>query len=77
MAKITDIPETFTAVGPLATDELWQCVAGAVEISTDASPAAGDGWQLATGDGIHLSTGLTVRYRRSGLSAAVLVRGAA
>lgn len=74
MARITDIAATFDAGVTLTADEVWQCQSGIVELSTDASPAAGDGIRLRQGEGVRFSSGLTVKRRRVETTAAVITR---
>lgn len=76
MAAIENIPETYTTLAALAADEIFQCRAGTVEITTDAVPAVGGGWLLRAGQAIQISAGAEVSYRRFGGTAAVLTRGA-
>ena len=75
-AKITNVPITWTVGPTLAQDETWQCRHGQVELSTDAAPADGDGILLMAGQGWPIKSGLTVRYRNAGTTAAVITRQA-
>lgn len=76
MAILTGFGSTWTAVGPLASAEIWQCTDGEVEVTVEATPAASDGIRLAGGRAVMISTGKTVRYRRVGGSAAIIRREA-
>jgi hypothetical protein len=74
MARITNIPETFTQVGPLAADEIWQVHDGTVLISLEAGADAERGLRLTRWETLEVLSGKTVYYRRLGASAAVLSR---
>ena len=74
MARITNIPETFTQVGPLEADEIWQVHEGTVLISLEAGADAERGLRLTKWETLEVVTGKTVYYRRLGGSAAVLSR---
>lgn len=74
MARITDIPATFTATAELAADELWQVHDGAVRISLEDGADANRGIRLTQWQTIPIPAGKVVYYRRDGSSAAVLSR---
>lgn len=74
MAVIRNIPDTFTEVGPLAADEMWQVHDGAVRISLEAGADLDRGIRLTQWQTISIIQGKTVYYRRDGASAAVISR---
>jgi len=77
MAIITNIPQTWTAIGaPTAANEYWQCTDGTVEITAGATPATPDGIRLEAGLGVQVSAGKTISYRRVTDTAAVIRREA-
>lgn len=76
MSLITDATPAWSAPVTLAADEIWQARRGAVYVSTTASPASDDGVRLLEGQGLHIRSGLTVRYRKAGSTEALIVREA-
>ena len=76
MALIEDAAAGWSAPVTLNSDEIWQARYGAVFISTTGSPAATDGIALLQGEAVHISAGLSVRYRKEGLAPALIVREA-
>lgn len=76
MALIEDAAAAWSAAVTLSSDEIWQARYGAVFVSTTASPVANDGVVLLQGEALHLSAGLSVRYRKEGLAPALIVREA-
>lgn len=77
MASITNISNAWTAIGaPTPTAEVWQCGAGIVEISGEAAPGETDGIRLEVGQGVQVSVGKTIKYRKVGDGAAMIKREA-
>ena len=77
MASITTITNAWTAIGAAtAAAEVWQCVAGIVEISAEAVPGANDGIRLEAGRGVVVASGKVISYRKVGDGAAVIRREA-
>lgn len=76
MALIRDVKNEWSAPVTLTTDEIWQARDGSVFLTTSASPESDDGIGLVMRDGLRLGAGLQVRYRKSGDTAALIVREA-
>ncbi len=76
MSLIDDASASWSTPVVLASDEIWQARHGSVFVTTTASPDAEDGVALIQGHGLHLRSGLTVRYRKEGPGAARIVREA-
>lgn len=76
MALIRDVKNEWSAPVTLTTDEIWQARDGSVFLTTGASPDSDDGICLVMRDGVRLGAGLEVRYRKSGDTAALIVREA-
>lgn len=74
MPRITDIPATFTQVGPLATDEIWQVHEGIVLISLEAGADDLRGLRLTQWETLQILAGKTVWYRRFGDAPAIISR---
>lgn len=54
--------------------EIWQARSGSVFITTTATPESDDGVAMVLRDGLRLSPGLSVRYRKEGGTDALIVR---
>lgn len=76
MALITDATTAWSAPITLGADEIWQARRNGVFLTTTASPDDDDGLLLREGSAVHLSAGVTVRYRKEGAAAVVVVREA-
>lgn len=76
MALIRDLTNEWSAPVTLKADEIWQARDGHVFLTTSAEPEADDGIGMVQRDGLRLAAGLTVRYRKSGETAALIVREA-
>lgn len=76
MALITDATTNWSGLVTLVSDEIWQARAGSVFITTTTAPAADDGISLALRDGLRLTAGAQIRYRKEGSTEAVIVREA-
>ncbi len=74
MALITDAATSWSAPITLTEDEIWQTRSGSVYLTTTSSPAADDGITLDERHAIQLSAGKVVRYRKVGLTDALIVR---
>ena len=74
MALISDAATTWSPSITLTTDEVWQNRKGSVFVSTTASPAADDGIALHENHAIRFSAGVSVSYRKEGITEAVIVR---
>jgi len=76
MALITDATTTWSPPVVLTDDEVWQTRFGNVFITTTASPAPDDGFNLLQGEGVLLRAGREVRYRKEGSTDALIAREA-
>jgi len=76
MALINDAATTWSSPITLTQDEVWQTRKGSVFVTTTSSPGAEDGITLQETFGIRFSAGSTVRYRKEGTTAAVIVHEA-
>lgn len=76
MALITDATTTWSAPVTLSADELWQARKEGVYLTTTGAPDTNDGLMLREGTAVHLSAGLTVRYRTEGAGPALIAREA-
>ena len=76
MALISDATTTWSAPIQLGEDEVWQTRFGNVFITTSATPAPNDGFNLVQGEGVLLRAGREVRYRKEGSTDALIVREA-
>lgn len=74
MARISNIPEAFTAVGPLAADEIWQVHDGTILLSLEDGADPDRGIRLTRWETLEIVAGKTVYYRRFASSAAVISR---
>lgn len=76
MALITDASTSWSTPITLTADEVWQTRAGSVFVTTTASPAADDGIWLHENHAVRFSAGSTVRYRKDGITDALIAREA-
>jgi hypothetical protein len=76
MALIKNATNSWSTPITLTTDEVWQARWGSVFVTTTATPEAGDGFSLAQGQGVLISAGREVRYRKEGITDALIVREA-
>lgn len=76
MTLITDAGASWSAPVALSADEVWQTRKGAVYLTTTSNPAPEDGVKLYEMQAVQLSAGLSVRYRKSGPTEALIVREA-
>lgn len=76
MALITDAATAWSAPIALTSDEVWQTRKGSAFVTTSASPTADDGIALHENHAIRFSAGMTVRYRKEGVTDALIVREA-
>lgn len=76
MALITNATTIWSDPVTLATDEIWQARDGSVFVTTTTIPAPNDGIALSLRDGLRLSAGTVLRYRKEGTTAALIVREA-
>jgi hypothetical protein len=74
MTTITDITTEWSSAVKLPRDEIWQARDGVVCLTTTTKPGAKDGLMLKNGDGIRLSTGLVVRFRKESGASPYIVR---
>ena len=76
MALILDATTAWSSPVTLTEDEVWQTRSGLVHVSTTGSPAADDGLALTEGAAVQFAAGRSVRYRKTGTTAAIIVREA-
>ena len=76
MALIRDASIEWSVPVTLETEEIWQARDGNIFITTTTDPASDDGIAMILRDGVRLGAGLTVRYRKSGETGALIVREA-
>lgn len=76
MAVISDATEEWSAGTTITKAEFWQCRAGAFLLTTESSPAAGDGAMIEAPYGIDLQAGVTVKYRKLTGSPCIITRTA-
>lgn len=76
MALITNATTAWSDPVTLANDEIWQARAGAIYVTTTASPDAEDGIALTLREGIRLTAGTQLRYRKEGPAEALIAREA-
>lgn len=58
------IANTWTTVGPLAAEEVWQCRKGRVAICLEAVTDDEQGTVLNLDDVLYIPAGKTVRFRK-------------
>lgn len=76
MALISDAATTWSAAITITTDEIWQTRKGAVYITTTASPDTEDGILVRENHAVRLPAGSNVRYRKDGITEALVAREA-
>ncbi|MEO0929352.1 MAG: hypothetical protein AAFY14_01705 [Pseudomonadota bacterium] len=76
MALITDASTSWSTPITLTADEVWQARWGSVYVTTTESPAADDGISLHENHAVRFSAGSTVRYRKDGITDALIAREA-
>lgn len=76
MALISDATTSWSTPIMLAEDEIWQTRFGSVFVTTTGNPAPDDGFNLQQGEGVLISAGRAVRYRKEGTTSALIVREA-
>jgi len=76
MALITNATTGWSTPVTLSTDEVWQTRKGSVFVTTTASPAAEDGIALHENHAVRFAAGLSVQYRKEGVTEALIVREA-
>lgn len=76
MALITDATTAWSSPVTLTTDELWQGRQGSVYVTTTTNPVADDGLSLHENHAVRLPAGSAVRYRKEGVTDALIVREA-
>lgn len=74
MAVIRNANADWSAPIVLSNTEIWQVREGNVFVSTDAVPEPDGGLNLFERAGLRIAAGLTVRYRKTGTSSALIVR---
>ncbi|MEM6889084.1 MAG: hypothetical protein AAF636_13200 [Pseudomonadota bacterium] len=74
MALIKDATEDWSAPIALSNTEIWQVREGNVFVSTDAAPEPDGGLNLFEQAGLRIAAGLTVRYRKTGTTSALIAR---
>jgi len=76
MALITDATTAWSSPITLVTDELWQSRSGSVYVTTTTNPASDDGLSLFENHAVRLPAGVSVSYRKEGVTDALIVREA-
>ncbi|MBU2994057.1 hypothetical protein Q4555_15530 [Octadecabacter sp. 1_MG-2023] len=76
MTLITDAATIWSNPVTLTAAEVWQNRAGSVFITTTDTPDLTDGLWLHEMHALHLSAGVTVRYRKEGNGTALIAREA-
>ena len=76
MALISDAATAWSAPITLTSDEIWQARKGAIFVTTTASPAADDGIALHENHAVQFPAGVSVSYRKEGITEALIVREA-
>ena len=74
MSLISDSTTAWSSPVTLSSDEIWQARRGSVFVTTEASPSAEDGIALQENHAVLLPSGSVVRYRKEGVTAALIVR---
>lgn len=73
MAKITNVTNAWQSV-TLSANEIWQVHEGAVLLDTDASEPDRLGLLVERGEGVLISSGLTVYYKLANRTSALIAR---
>lgn len=68
MSLIKNITNTWSEPVVLAADEIWQARWGSVFVTTTPNPDPEDGVSLEQGQGVLISSGTQVRYRKEAAS---------
>lgn len=76
MSLIKNVTTNWSNPVVLAADEIWQARWGSVFLTTTANPDPNDGFALEQGQGVMISAGAQVRYRKEGSVAALIAREA-
>lgn len=76
MALIADAATGWSTPVLLAADEIWQARKGSVFVSTTSTPDANDGISLHENHAVQFPAGVSVRYRKEGVTEALIVREA-
>ena len=76
MALITDAATGWSTAVTLSTDEIWQCRKGSVFVTTTSTPAVDDGIALHEMHAVQFPAGVTISYRKEGITEALIVREA-
>lgn len=76
MTIITDASTAWSTPVVLSSDEIWQTRKGSIFVTTSASPGAEDGISLHENHAVRFSSGVSVRYRKEGITEAAIVREA-
>lgn len=76
MALITDAATAWSGPVTLISDEVWQTRKGSVFVTTTSSPDPEDGISIHENHAVRFSAGLAVRYRKEGMTEALIVREA-
>ena len=76
MALITDAATAWSTATTLTSDEIWQTRKGSVFVTTTSGPDADDGISLLENHAIRFSAGVSVSYRKEGITEALIVREA-
>lgn len=76
MALITDAATAWSAPITLTTDEIWQARKGSIFVTTTATPAVDDGIALHENHAVQFPAGVSVSYRKEGITEALIVREA-
>lgn len=76
MALIKNITNDWSKPVPLSANEVWQARWGSVFLTTTAEPDPEDGFVLQQGQGVLVTAGVQVRYRKEGAASAVIAREA-
>lgn len=74
MTLIRDIRPEWSDPVTLDKDEIWQARNGSIFFTTTPEPEADDGLAMILRDGIRLCAGISVRYRKEGVGAALIAR---
>lgn len=74
MALITDATTAWSSPVTLTQDEVWQARRGSVFVTTSSAPGAEDGIQLHENHAIQFTSGAEVRYRKIGITEALIAR---
>ena len=76
MALITNAATGWSSPITLTFDEIWQARKGSVFVTTTSSPDAEDGIALHENHAVQFPAGVSVSYRKEGVTEAMIVREA-